>query len=105
MTNPTPPETTPTSETLHCYTDDTDTVVAESPADAIKAWEEYVGDKWDTERNGEWDLVPDDKKFKIWCDGAGNPDEHEADGAQLIERTAAEWASSRGRGWLCSTEY
>lgn len=89
---------------LHCYTDDTDTVVAESPEDAIAAWEEYVGDKWDLEMNGAWDLVPDDRKLKIWCDGMGTPDEPDANGAQVIERTAKEWADEQGRGWLCSTE-
>ena len=69
-----------------------DWVVAESPEDASKAWEETCGDTYSVEDNGEWEAEPDDKLLKVEDDGG------------TTEQTCAEWVAA-GRGFLCSTEF
>lgn len=79
---------------LHCYTDDTDTVVATSPEDALEVWVAHTGGKLDAECTFE--LVPDDRLLRI---------NNAFDDGKAVEKTALEWAKSNGRGFLCSTEY
>ena len=101
MNETTPPDEL-TAETLHCYTDGTDTVVALSPEDALLAWAEHIGDiEYRDEGDASFGQLPDDKPLSIICDEDGNPD----DEGEAITKTAAEWARDQGRGFLCSTEY
>lgn len=81
---------------LHCYRNDVDVVVASSPSDATRVWLKETGEKAEDYPNEdeEWKLIPDDEEMNV-------PDET---GQKFTEKTAAEWATDRGRCWLCSTE-
>ena len=97
----------------HLYTNETDTVVAESPEDASKVWSDYTGEECDSEEY-PWSLIPDEENDSILFEEEVNP-EYIPDGAKVekidgvtrITATAGSWAKSRFSydGFLCSTEY
>lgn len=86
-------------KTLHCFTDDCDTVIAESVEDALRAHPATAD--LDPEM---WEPVPDDAPITIHCDEKGEPAMPGDPGVAPVTKTAAEWAK-RGRGFLCTTEY
>lgn len=82
---------------LHCYTDDTDTVVAASIEDARAAWKAHLGDDREhDDTDYPFELVPDEQKLRI---------DNAFDDGKMVEKAAGDWAASNGRGFLCSTEY
>ena len=73
-----------------------DWVIAESPEDAARAWEEHMGVSWDDATDDgppEWVRLPDDQVLRINEEGT------------VVEKTCAEWVRDQGRGFLGSTEY
>lgn len=85
---------------LRMYTDTTDTIIAESPEDAMAIWAELYGMQY-TELTGctgdDWDEVPGDKPWTLsFPDEPGRPSE---------TRSALEWVLAEGRCHLGSTEY
>lgn len=73
-----------------------DWVIAESPEDATRVWEECMGDTWENctgDDPPEWVRLPDDHALRIDNDGT------------IVEKTCAEWVREQGRGFLGSTEY
>lgn len=90
--------------TLHCYTDDCDTVIAESVEDANRAWEAWSGPSGVHDPEA-WDQVPDEQTITIHCDASGAPSTPGDGGVGPVTKTAAEWAAGRGRGFLCTTEW
>lgn len=89
---------------LHVYSNDHETIVAESIDDAVVIWAEYTGYECLTLEDTHLELVESDKVIPIWCNAKGEPDEPEAEGVLVLRRTAAEWARQRGRGLLCCVD-
>lgn len=85
---------------MKVFTNDTDTVVAEDLADVQRVVEAHYGATFEQEgwTLDEWEQVPDDQVITICNFHDRGADDKEA-------RTAAAWASSEGRGFLCSTEW
>jgi hypothetical protein len=80
---------------LHVYSNDvTEWIIAYSPEDAIKVWEEDVGYEYELD-NGIFVLESDDKELSI----------HNVDEGGSETYTMREWAEKMGRSYLCSTEY
>lgn len=96
-----------TLETLHVYEYDCDWVVARDQADADEILRQhYVSILGDVENAEDGAEMAEDATLKIWCrKDTGEVWEPHASEAELIEKTAGEWARERGRGWLCGTEY
>jgi hypothetical protein len=100
---------------LHVFANDvTEWVVAYSPEDAVKVWEETVGETYILdEYGGVFEQEPDDKELTI--DEEETIKEKAAPvGGVLVESreyskvyraTMRAWADARGRSFLCSTEY
>jgi hypothetical protein len=85
------------SENLHVYANEVvEWMVAESPDDAIKVWEETTGMNYADEDGGTFEQEPDDKV--IWIGFEENDEETE-------RKTCREWANEKGRCYLCSSEY
>lgn len=81
---------------LRMYTDDTDTVVAASQADACAMWESHVGMPY--EHGPEvWRELPMDKVLTVH-----HPDDEPP---HTDTKTVAEWIGSAGRSYFGSTEY
>lgn len=85
---------------MNVFTNHTDTVVATALDDVPAVLANHYGSTMDEEgwSLDEWRQVPDDKPITIRNidDGGSNAKE---------TRTAAEWATLNGRGFLCSTEW
>lgn len=80
---------------LHAWTDDIDTVIAESFDDAWAVWCEYFGEKRENYKNDNgFSRLSRDLKWTI-TDSKGNTK------TQTIRR----WIIEQGRGFLSSTEY
>lgn len=105
---------------LHLYKTRTDTVVARSLDDATAVIREHYDDDHESIFEG-LAQVDDDAPLTIWsdndldygtaCEGCGyglatSPNGHQR-GCPIGHptKTAREWASEEGRGFLCSTEY
>ena len=75
-----------------------DWVIAESPADATRAWEEHNGDTWENctgdDERPSWRELANDEVLNVRDDDGDS-----------VEKTCAEWVRDHGRGFLCSTEY
>ena len=103
-----------TSEVLHVYHNDNDSVVAHSHDDAMAVWSKYVGDDWEGDGYGtadDWVQVASDDVIKIAQEDEPRPP-HIPEGATvthpdfwLIETSAQQWADYNGRGWLCSYDW
>jgi hypothetical protein len=87
---------------LHCFTDDCDTCVASSIEDAEAVMREYGITEHDPEC---WERVEDATEITIHCDSLGQPAIPGDPGVEPITKTAAEWVASRGRGFLCTSEW
>ena len=103
-----------------------DTVIAHDEADAFAVWSEHCGERIeDYEREGA-EPIDDTKPFTIVDDDTPQRDcplgcatwavtdlahaidrtgHHPTCSHAHVTKTAAEWAASNGRGFLCSTEY
>ncbi len=84
--------------TLQIYQDETDTVIAYSPEDAVLVWEAQTGEDYEatTGAGSEvWTLYQYPTLRLV------HPDEDLADEV----RTVTEWVTKEGRAWLGSTEY
>ena len=101
---------------LHLYENEgPDTVIAWSPEDAVKVWEETTGQEFiDEECGGEFYQVADSHEFTLFEEELKVPDpapkggqiiEKNADGSTKTKATARTWAEARGRCFLGSTEY
>ena len=85
--------------TLRLYTNDTDTVVANSAKEALNLWcAEFEEDPKD--HVDSFYELPDDKMLTI-IDQDGGEDWEGGRKSQLH----SEWAREHGPGFLCSTEY
>lgn len=100
---------------LHVFSNEVpDWVIAYDPEDAIKVWEETIGQKYDLEEyGGEFVQDADDFEFTLFEEEQTNP-EPIPPNATLIEKeeysykyraTCREWADARGRCFLGSAEY
>jgi hypothetical protein len=80
---------------LQLFTDGTETYVACSVGDALAAQRKHLGEN-PNPRPERWRRIAPDTPWKVWLEwiGQGTP----------ITKTAAEWAESTPRGFLCSTE-
>jgi hypothetical protein len=89
---------------MKLFTDTSDWVVADNLDDARAAWVEHRGGDVEDFDDSDWSEVDPGEELAVWCDPGGDPCGPEDDGAELIAKTAAQWAEL-GRGFLCSTEY
>jgi hypothetical protein len=88
------------SEKFRVFTNDTDTVVALDLLDAQRVVEAHYGATFEQEgwTLDEWGEVDENKSITIRnVNGNGWDD--------VATKTATEWATSHGRGFLCSTEW
>jgi len=93
------------------YNDAVDWVVAESPEDATKVWEEHLGEDA-ADYDLEW-LEETREAFSIGFDNCCCPNPLPENGiaepinSRRIEVIAspAAWIKQNGRGFLCSTEW
>jgi hypothetical protein len=85
---------------MKVFTNDTDTVICESINDVESVIKEVCGYSFEDEGMSidDWSEIPADELITICNLNDGGPDDKET-------RTAAEWASKEGRGFLCSTEW
>jgi hypothetical protein len=79
---------------LHVWTNDTDTVVATSAVEARRIAADMVGETIEDYPGDEWYKYEDDHPLTINDDETGK-----------TTKTCAQWITSDGRGFLCSTEY
>jgi hypothetical protein len=83
---------------MKVWTNGTDTVIAPD-IEAVGAIlrSHYGSDEFDDELDG-FNVVPSDRPIRIHnFNGHGHDD--------VTEKTAGEWATSEGAGFLCSTEW
>ena len=99
---------------LHVFSNDvTDWVIAYSPEDAVKVWEETTGETYDRlEGWGDFEQEADDKvstMFETDTDNLPIPDKaiyvEEGEYSRTVKATNRAWADCRGRCFLGSTEY
>ena len=101
---------------LKAYTDvnDVDTIVAYSPEDAYKVWEEHVGSgyKYEVGKDAEWCELPTGQLLTITFEDVA--DEVIPEGATVepygeygkrVTATVTEWIKAQWRCFLCSTEW
>lgn len=104
-----------TEKQLHVFENEVpESIIAYDAQDAIKVWEETIGDVYDIEDGGgEFKQVSDDKQYTLYEEETIN---HEPipEGAVLVSRTefshtykatCRAWADARGRCYLGSAEY
>ncbi len=99
---------------LHVFENEAgESVIAYNPDDAIKVWEETVGDKYDTEELGRFDQVLDASLYTLYEEETVNPSPVPA-GAILVssgefhhsyKATCRAWADAHGRCYLGSMDY
>lgn len=101
---------------LQIYHNGNDWVVGNSPEDAMKIWNEYIGDNWIDDLYGDADDfigIPQSESFTIAQEDMPER-EHNPEfatwskgkrGLWRITAKAQEWADHNGRGWLCSMDY
>jgi len=93
---------------LHVFEfSDCDLVVAADVADAWTALFEQTGecrDNYDETDDALWRQWPDEEELGMWCDEDGDIAQIDQDGADVVTRTAGEWAKRLGVGWFGSTE-
>jgi hypothetical protein len=101
---------------LHVYANEvTDWVIAESPKDAIKVWEEFTGEKYIIdEYGGKFIREKDNEKLTFIEEETCLPQPCPAGGIIIsteefqqtsVKATCRAWADARGRCFLGSTEY
>ena len=80
-------------------------VIAASKEDAVKVWCEFTGvdEEIAEDEEDDWEQLPDDQIFKMWCDPeTGKPGE--IGEGQLVERPCLYWIEKMGRCYLGTTE-
>lgn len=79
---------------LHFFTNGVDMVIAEDVKEAIKLWEQQVGEGWIEYGDDKWRQVPDDEEIALWIE-VGDKESFEKaglpDGAKIIENQEIEW--------------
>ena len=94
--------------TLHVYANGvTEWIIAFSPEDAIRVWEETVGETYDLENYGEFCKEDDRKKITFFNEDENMeiPKNAEKISDMCYKATCREWADVLGRSFFCSTEY
>lgn len=100
---------------LHVFANDViETIIAYDPDDAIKVWEETIGEKYILDDcGGPFSQLPDDADYTLTEEETINPDPIPV-GAVLVSQEPFQhtyrakcraWADALGRCYLGSTEY
>ena len=99
---------------LHVFENEAgESIIARDPEDAIKVWEETVGDNYDAEEFGEFEQLADDRLYILYEEETINPSPVPV-GATLVSSsefhhkysaTCRAWADAYGRCYLGSVEY
>lgn len=100
---------------LHVFENEVpESIIAYDAQDAIKVWEETIGEAYDVKHGGgEFEQVPDDVQYTLYEEEIVNP-EPIPEGAVLVSSseysstyraTCRAWANARGRCYLGSAEY
>lgn len=80
-------------DTLHCFTDGTDTYSAYDETDALMQWGEDVGGPHEPSLDNPFVLIEDDTPWTVESE----------DGSPPTTKPAGEWAAV-GRGFVCSND-
>ena len=83
---------------LHCYKDEIEWIIAESPEDASKIQASNIGEE--ASSPDQFELIPEDSTLTIHSDEGEFPE-----GETPSTKTIAEWIAWNGRGVLCSAEW
>lgn len=97
---------------MKVYSNGVEWVVAESPEDAIKVWEETIGEKYDADEYDPFEEKPDGKVLKIGTEDIDDdflPKDamirQVSDYVWEVTATMREWVDANGRGYLCTSEW
>lgn len=104
-----------TEKQLHVFQNEVpESIIAYDAQDAIKVWEETVGEAYDIEDGGgEFEQVSDDKEYTLYEEVCMDV-QPVPEGAVLVSSseyhytyraTCRAWANARGRCYLGSAEY
>lgn len=96
------------SNSLKVYSNNvTEWIIAYSSEDAIKVWEETVGEKYNIDDFGEFS--PEDDDYEISFFNEDNNILIPTGAKKISEMTyrakCKEWVETLGRSFFCSTEY
>lgn len=99
---------------LHVFQNEVpESMIAYDAQDAIKIWEETVGEPYDIEQGGEFEVVSDDTQYTLYEENSMDAQPVPL-GANLLSSseyhhtyraTCRAWADARGRCYLGSAEY
>jgi len=101
---------------LQVYYNGSDWVIAESPEDAIKVWEETVGESWkEYADDGETFELDNRKSWSINFEDEDDARKYAPNGGVIIhaddkdyfrvEAFQEQWIDKQGRSWFCSENY
>jgi hypothetical protein len=99
---------------FHVFANDVvETMIARDEEDAVKVWEETVGEKYDFEENGKFEKLDDDEIYTLYEEKTIEPQPipngaiilSSDDFSHTYRATCRAWAEARGRCYLGSTEY
>lgn len=103
---------------LQVFENESEAVIAYDITDAIKVWEETVGEKW-TDHNDDGDIewYPANRSrwriryesFEDMEDGLPDGDdviiEYDGEDGYIVDATQDQWIEKMGRGYFWSSEY
>ena len=102
-----------TERELYLFSNENETVVAFDSDDAIKVWEETLGEMYSEDEFGKFEQLPDYNNYTLyeeWFDDQPSaPDKavliSHSDFSRTWIATCRAWADARGRCYLGSSEY
>ena len=101
---------------LEVYYNGSDWVIAESPDDAVKVWEETTGDIWqpyaddgetfDLDNKLTWGVnFEDEEDAKNYAPNGAKIVHEKPNDYFRVEATQQQWIDKQGRSWFCTENW
>jgi hypothetical protein len=101
---------------LQVYYNGSDWVIAESPEDAVKVWEETTGDTWQPyAEDGETFDLDNKSTWGVNFEDEGDAKNYAPSGSKIVhekpndyfrvEATQQQWIDKQGRSWFCTENW
>ena len=101
---------------LQVYYNESDWVIAESTEDAVKAWEETVGESWESYADGGETFELNNREiWRVSFESKEDAAEFAPPNAEITHdgnagywqarATQKQWIEKIGRGWFCSENW